>query len=554
MSKHWWQGAVAYQIYPRSFKDSNGDGIGDLRGIIEKLDYLADLGITMIWLCPVFASPMADNGYDISDYRAVNSEFGTMADMEELIREADKRGIKILLDLVLNHTSNQHPWFLSALADQKSKYRDYYIFRKPNNWRSIFGGPAWERAGTTGEYYLHLFAKEQPDLNWENPAMRKELYDMIHWWMDKGVAGFRIDAICQIKKDQSYRDLSPDAADGLADSSPCARNQKGLGFFLAEMRDAVFKPRNAFTVAEAYGIPPPELPDYIGENGFFSCVFDFSYTDVEQGVWHRRIRLKPYELRNMIFEVEKHVGAAGHGAPYFENHDQNRSPNRYLLPHQRTYEGKTTLAFLFFFLQGIPFIYQGQELGMMNYPWKHLDEFNDPATVDQYHRAILAGKTEEEAMEIAAYRSRDNARIPFSWNALDNAGFSSVKPWLPVNPDYKEINAEAQQGKSNTVLGVYKEMIRLRKEHSDLFCDGKLIPRFPENKTIIAYERKNEKERALVVCNFSDTGGTLNLKEGGIRDSVIWLSNSGKKGTRIQETITLTAFESLVLGVNSKEE
>jgi alpha-glucosidase len=550
MNDIWWQNLVVYQIYPRSFKDTNGDGIGDLPGIIQKLDYLQDLGINAIWLCPVFESPMIDNGYDISNYQVINPEFGTMDDMDTLIGEAKKRDIKVILDLVLNHTSDRHSWFLSALSDPESPYRDFYIFRTgkngeaPNNWRSNFGGSAWGRIEGSDDYYLHIFAPGQPDLNWENPVMRKTLYRMIDWWIDKGIAGFRIDAITYIKKDQSFPSLPADGPDGLADNTPCCLAFPGIEEFLAEMRDKTFKPRGVFTVAEANGLKPAHLEDFIGKDGFFSTYFDFSYADIDiqEGVWHKRHIFTRKELRDRIFENQAAVtSAGGHGAPYLENHDQPRSPDKYLTFAQQSFEGKTMLGLLYFFLPGTPFIYQGQELGMTNYPWKKLDEFNDVATIDQFNRAFEAGYSEQEAFSIAAYRSRDNARIPFPWSGEPNAGFSDARPWLPVHPGCISLNAENQKEKTGSVMNFYKKMIRLRKKYDKLFFYGSFIPQFLYDDVIFAYERHYKNKKILVVCNFSDRNIVLSMPRG-----KIVLGNCRAADTPLEGAYSLVPLEAFV--------
>ncbi|MDR0720005.1 MAG: alpha-glucosidase [Treponema sp.] len=557
----WWHNAVVYQIYPRSFKDSNGDGIGDIPGIIEKLDYLTELGINTIWLCPVCCSPMVDNGYDVSDYREINGEFGTLADLDLLIREADKRRIKVLLDLVLNHSSDKHEWFISATkairsGDTQNPYVDYYYFRqgkeRPNNWRSYFGGSVWERIEGTDHWYLHLYAKEQPDLNWETPALRRELYDMIYWWLDKGVAGFRIDAICNIKKESGFADLPVDGPDGLANCLKSCLAYPGIETFLAEMRDEVFERRQAFTVAEAAGVKPESLEKFIGKKGFFSTIFDFSYADIdiEPGFSYNKRHFFTYkELRGKILSSQIEIKKHGYGAPYLENHDQNRSPNKYLEEKERTFEGISLLGILYFFLQGIPFIYQGQELGMTNYPWKSIDEFDDVSAHDQYRRMLLAGLPEKESLQLVAYRSRDNARTPMLWNDSAHAGFSTATPWLPVHPDYKRINAEFQGKDCDSVLAFYKKMIRLRKGHQKLFVYGDFIPFLPEDENIIAYERTYEGEQVQVLCNFSPKTQKLPVKPG-----FIWLGNCRNTGDHIEGEITLAHLEACVIGNKNIEE
>lgn len=543
--------SVIYQIYPRSFADVNGDGVGDLRGIIGKLDYLKALGIDTVWLSPIFCSPMVDNGYDISDYRDIDPLFGGIADLEELIARAKERGIGILLDLVLNHTSNAHPWFQEALRNPASKYRDYYIFRKgengapPNNWRSNFGGSAWELDSATGEYYLHVFAKEQPDLNWENPALREELYDMIRWWLEKGVEGFRIDAISFIKKDPSFASLPPDGLDGLANAESRWLVYPGIEAFLAEMRDKAFAPYRAYTVAEANGVPHARLAEFIGENGYFSAVFDFSYTDIDlaDGNWHSLRPIPNATLRDAIFNSQQAVSAAGHGAVYFENHDQNRSPNKYLAPDEICYESVTMLGALYFFLQGTAFIYQGQELGVTNYPWKSLDQFNDVATVDQYHRALTAGFSAQDALAVVAHRSRDNARNPMLWNGGANAGFSEGTPWLPVHPDYPALCAAAQEGAPRAVLQFYRDMSALRRgELEELFFDGSIMPALAQYENIFAYRRARNGTTVLVVCNFQNKPTTLELPWGRVL-----LGNKRTVGELLSGQTQLAPFEAVVL-------
>jgi alpha-glucosidase len=554
----WWSGAIVYQIYPRSFRDSNGDGVGDLPGISSKLDYLADLGINTIWLCPVFDSPMVDNGYDVSDYEAIYPAFGTMEDMENLVREAGARGIRILLDLVVNHTSNKHPWFLSAVSDPASPYRDFYIFREgkngrpPNNWRSLFGGPVWEPVpGGDNRFYYHTFAVEQPDLNWENPKMRETLYAMIRRWLDKGAAGFRIDAIVYIKKEQTFPDAPVNGPDGLGSLDPWSRMYPGIEEFLREMRGKAFRGSDVFTVAEAMGIQEHHLESFIGKDGFFSTYFDFTHIelDIENGEWYLLKDVPPGKLRDTLYEVQKKICKAGYAAPYFENHDQNRSPDKFLKAGERTREGKTLLGTLFFFLRGIPFIYQGQELGMTNYPWKSMDEFNDVNTIDQYKRCRARGFTEEQAFKIAAQRSRDNARIPMLWDASPAAGFTSGKPWLPIHPDYKELNAENQARDGASVLAFYKKMIRLRKDHNDLFFKGEINPLPAGDDQLFVYERKHGGERALVLGNFADVPKTVDLRKTGTDSpGLVWLGNLRPSGTAVNGKITLEPKEALVVG------
>lgn len=542
---------IIYQIYPKSFCDKNGDGVGDLLGITEKLDYIAALGVDTIWLCPIFSSPMVDNGYDISDYQGIDPQFGTIEDLETLIAKAKERGIGVLLDLVLNHTSDRHRWFLEALGDPTSKYRDYYIFKKgangapPNNWRSNFGGSVWEPVPGSDEYYFHAFAKEQPDLNWENPALREELFSMIRWWLQKGVSGFRIDAISFIKKNQRFPVLPPDGPDGLCDPKGEWVVHPGIETFLAEMRDQAFAPFGAYTVAEANGVPHHRLSEFIGENGYFSAVFDFSYTDIDldNGNWYTGHPIQRAALREAIFASQQALCKAGHGALYLENHDQNRSPNKYLAPAERGFPGVSMLGVLYFFLQGNAFIYEGQELGLPNHPWKSLSQFDDVATHDQYRRAILAGFSEEDALAIVSHRSRDNARTPMLWDNTKNAGFSTATPWLPVHPDYARYCVETQENDPQSVLTFYRRMSSLRQgPYKQLFYDGGFAPAFCDTDNIFAYRRTHNGQCVLVVCNFQNAPCTLPLPGG-----TLLLGNLRENGSIESGTTELAPFEALVL-------
>lgn len=524
-NKAWWKEAVVYQIYPKSFQDSNGDGIGDLRGIIDRLPYIRDLGTNVIWLCPVYQSPMDDGGYDISDYYHINPMFGTDDDMDELIRRADDMGIKVLMDLVVNHTSDEHEWFQRALKDPDSKYADYYIFREtkdgkaPNNWRSYFGGPAWERVEGTNRFYLHAFSKKQPDLNWENPLLREEIYRMVNYWLDKGLGGFRIDAICNIKKRLEYGTFQPDGEDGLRYIGDWILHQPGIEIFLNELNERTFHVHNSMTVAEA-DVPEELLEQYIGEKGFFSMVFDFSYTDIDvpgTGEWFRPRRFTVSELRKNIFRSQKTVQEKGWGAVYLENHDQNRSANKYIPGRDIGYHSKTMLASLFLFLRGTPFIYQGQEIGMENIRMDTLDDYDDIATKGQYERALKAGLSKEEALAAVMQRSRDNNRTPMQWNGEKNAGFSSAeKTWLRVNSNYSRINVEQQEREENSVLKFYRELISLRRNsrYRQIIVDGMFLPYEVEEASVIAYQRILGGERLLAIHNFQNRESVVKIPKG----------------------------------------
>lgn len=530
MKKEWWQEEVVYQIYPKSFFDSNQDGIGDLRGITEKLDYLAGLGVTMLWVCPIYQSPMDDNGYDISDYKAIAPEFGSMEDLEELIQEAKSRGIKIILDLVINHTSDEHKWFQKALEDAGSPYHDYYIFKEgeqePNNWRSVFGGSVWEKVPGREEYYFHAFGKKQPDLNWENEELRKELYQMVNWWLDKGIAGFRVDAITFIKKDLTWQDREPDGADGLAKCAKASRNQPGIGEFLMELKEQAFCREQCVTVAEAPGVPYEELGDFIGEHGYFSMIFDFRYADLDiasGSEWFRRREWGIKELNEKIMASQMAVQEFGWSANFIENHDQPRAASKYLKSEAGNKKAVKTLAAMYFFLRGIPFIYQGQELGMVNFKRSSIREFDDLSSIDQYYRSMEEGFSKEEALHFVNLRSRDNARTPFPWDHGQYGGFSTAKPWIAMAEEFPAINAEAQMGDADSIFEFYKGIIQFRQKgpYRDCLIYGDIGP-IPSSGDVIAYKRYTESETIYCWFNFGGKACEELLPEGCVEP--IWQS------------------------------
>ena len=512
MNRQWWQKEIVYQIYPKSFNDSNGDGIGDIKGITEKLGYLSDLGVTMLWICPIYKSPMDDNGYDISDYFDLAPEFGIMEDLDELIEKASEKGIKIILDLVINHTSDEHKWFEEAIRNPESKYHDYYIFKEgeevPNNWRSVFGGSVWEKVNGRNEYYFHAFGKKQPDLNWENEEVRKSLYDMVNYWLEKGIAGFRIDAITFIKKGLTYKSLEADGVDGLVKCTKTSRNQPGIEKFLHELKRETFNKHNCVTVAEAPGVGYDELDDFIGEDGYFSMIFDFKYADLDiasGSEWFKRVPWTVKDLRERIMASQMAIQEYGWSANFIENHDQPRSTTKYLLEQQNNKEAIKMLGAMYFLLRGTPFIYQGQELGMTNFERKSIDEFNDISSIDQYYRSIQEGLSEEEALKVINLRSRDNSRTPFPWNSSEYGGFSKVKPWLGMIENYKEINAEAQVGQDDSIYEFYKKMIDFRQNsiYSECLIYGNITAIDTENDEVIAYTRKDGNETIYCYFNFS---------------------------------------------------
>ena len=574
LDKKWWQKEVGYQIYPRSFYDSNNDGIGDLNGITAKLDYLKELGITLIWVCPIFKSPMDDNGYDISDYYDVNPEFGTKEDLERLIKEAEKRGIKIILDLVINHTSDEHEWFLEALKNPESKYRNYYIFKRgknglpPTNWRSHFGGSAWETVeGAADEngnemYYLHLFTKKQPDLNWENPEVREELYKMVNYWLEKGIAGFRVDAINSIKKDENYLNLPVDGADGLAYNVKYTLNQPGIEEFLSKLAKETFKKYNCMTVAETPMLEYERYNDFIGEDGFFSMIFDFSYADLDMtkgGFYYSLRDIPTIELRNAIFESQLTQQKYGWGAPFLENHDLPRSLNKFFGEKANETNAKL-LGNVFFFLRGTPFIYQGQEIGMDNFVRKDISEFDDIASKDQYQRALGEKFSTEEALYFVNKRSRDNSRTPMQWDNSKNAGFSeneNIKSWIKLTGSQSITNVKNQLNDEKSIFAHYKKMIDLRQngKYSDCLIYGEFIPVPLENEKIIAYVRKYGNQKLLCISNFScqkqevklnDIAKVLGEKE--ITLGEILINNFDKIG-KDDKKLNLEGFQSLLVEI-----
>ena len=509
--KKWWQDKVAYQIYPKSFYDTNGDGIGDLPGIIEKLDYLKELGVDIVWLSPCYRSPLADQGYDISDYYDIDPRLGTMEDMDRLIAEAKKRDMYIVMDLVVNHCSDEHEWFKKACKDPDGKYGRFFYLRDkedgklPTNWRSYFGGSVWEDLPGTNKQYLHVFHKKQPDLNWENPELREEVYKNINWWLDKGLGGFRIDAIINIKKALPMHDYEPDREDGLCSINKMLEEASGIGEFLGEMRDRTFKPHDAFSVGEVFNAKDEELPDFIGNNGYFSSMFDFNETifgGSEKG-WYDCKEITPDDYKRCCFDTQAKMGDFGFVSNIIENHDEPRGVSHYIPEGDCCDTSKKMLAALNFMLRGLPFIYQGQELGMENIPFKSIDEVDDISTLDEYKVALDAGLTPEAALKAVARRSRDNARTPMQWTGEENAGFTAGTPWLRVNSNYTAINVEKETIDPNSVLNFYKKLIALRKdpEYKETVVYGALEPFMEDRHNLMAYYRKRDKT-LLVVGNY----------------------------------------------------
>ena len=551
MQKKWWHDKVAYQIYPKSFCDTNGDGIGDLRGIISKLDYLKELGVDIIWLSPIYKSPFVDQGYDISDYYVIAEEFGTMEEFDELLAEAKKRDMYLIMDLVVNHCSDKHEWFQKALADPDGPYADYFYFRKgkngnpPSNYRSYFGGNCWEPVPGSDKYYFHMFAKEQPDLNWENPKLREEIYRMINWWLDKGLAGFRIDAIINIKKDLAFPDMEPDGDDGLASCWRMVENVEGVDALLEDLKNHTFAKKDAFTVGEVFNIGVEDLPDFIGENGHFSTLFDFSahmLSDGEHG-WYDAPPISFDAWKKAITDSQMRVQNVGFEANIIENHDEPRGVSRFLPDYAQNADGAKMLGTVSVLLRGIPFIYQGQEIGMQNARWNSVDEFDDISTKDQYRVAREAGLSDAEALAVCSVMSRDNARTPMQWKDAPQAGFTSGTPWLKVNDNYPVINVEKEEGQLDSVLHYYRKLIALRKsgEYRELFTYGKFEPAYENADHVMAYYRILQGRRVLVAANFGTDTIELDWE---VPAKKVLLSN--KKRTNAENKLILEKCEVFV--------
>lgn len=540
-----WKESVIYQIYPRSFQDTNGDGIGDLQGIIKRLPYLKELGINMIWLCPVYDSPNDDNGYDIRDYFNIMQEFGTMEDMLKLISEAKKRDISIIMDLVANHTSDEHAWFLESRSKKNSAKRDWYIWKQgkdgkePTNWESIFGGSAWKYDENTEEYYLHAFSKKQPDLNWENPDVREAIYSIIEWWLDKGIVGFRLDAITFLKKNQEYPQLTPIENRPYSPASEVWLNQPGIMDFLQEMKQKALKPRNAVTVAEAPGVPVSQVKEYLDqEKGVFNMMFQFDHTELDiKGV--KRGELKKWELvdfKGALAKWQIETEAFGWMALFLENHDMVRSVSKFGDDGIYRVESAKMLAAYYMLMRGTPFIYQGQEIGMTNCVFNTIDEYRDVDSLNLYNIETAGGREKDEIMGYLSKKSRDNARTPMQWNKGYMAGFTSGAPWIKVNPNYTFINVEQSLKDENSILNFYKKLISLRKENKALIY-GTFREIFKESNDIGGYVRTLEDESLIVLCNFTEN----EVKIPKIDESFVILTN-----VKSHEKGVLKAFEVLI--------
>lgn len=555
MDKKWWKESVVYQIYPRSFKDSNGDGIGDLKGIIEKLDYLKELGIDVIWLSPIYKSPNDDNGYDISDYHDIMDEFGTLEDFDILLQEAHKKDIKIVMDLVVNHTSDEHKWFIESRKSKDNPYRDYYIWREkskdggaPNNWGSVFGGSAWEYDETTDMYYLHLFSKKQPDLNWDNPKVRNEIFDMMKWWLDKGIDGFRMDVISMISK-------TPEMPDGeiktglYGDPFPYCVHGPHVHDYLKEMNQKVLSKYDIMTVGETAGVTVEEAKKYAGyDRSELNMVFHFEHmelTNGEHGKWSNK-RFKLTDLKEVMDRWQKGLAGKAWNSLYLSNHDQPRAVSRFGNDSEQYREiSAKMLATFLHMLQGTPYIYQGEELGMTNVRFESIEDYRDIETLNAYDELIhKKGLDKDLVMDYIHHVSRDNARTPMHWDDSTNARFTTGTPWIKVNPNYKWINAKAQINDPNSVFNYYKKLIQLRKQHEIIvYGDYELL--LPDSEEIYAFIRKLGEERLLIVCNFTDKQVEFEIPEelkGCQKEILISNYDVDSIDTR-EEKITLREYE-----------
>lgn len=554
MEKRWWKESVVYQIYPRSFCDSNGDGIGDLNGITGKLDYLKELGIDVIWLSPVYKSPNDDNGYDISDYQAIMDEFGTMEDFDRMLATAHEKGIKIMMDLVVNHTSDEHKWFIESRKSTDNPYRDYYIWRPakedgslPNNWGSCFSGPAWEYDKTTDMYFLHLFSKKQPDLNWDNPAVRQDVFDMMNWWLKKGVDGFRMDVISLISKEPGLPDKEP-GINGYATFNVSA-NGPHVHEYLQEMRQKALNNADTITVGECSGVTLEEAKKYArSDEKELNMVFQFEHMDVDSdeksGKWTTK-KMDLRDLKNILTRWQKGLQDIAWNSLYWENHDQPRSVSRFGNDSDEYREiSAKMLATCIHMMQGTPYVYQGEELGMTNCPFNTLDNFRDLESINAFHELTEQGKmTEEDMMAAISYKGRDNARTPMQWDDSAYAGFSTANPWIMVNPNYTKINAKDQVNREDSVFKYYQKLIKLRHE-SELIVYGTYDLILDDDKDIYAYIRTLGDEKLIVYCNFSENTREVELPEEFTNGKVL-ISNY--IDAKVNHKITLRPYEAIVI-------
>ncbi|WP_264736976.1 glycoside hydrolase family 13 protein [Cytobacillus firmus] len=558
MKKQWWKESVVYQIYPRSFMDSNGDGIGDLQGIISRLDYLKELGIDVVWLSPVYKSPNDDNGYDISDYQDIMSEFGTMEDWEELLGEMHKREIKLIMDLVVNHSSDEHIWFAESRKSKDNPYRDYYIWREgrnrkePNNWGSNFGGSAWELDDKTGEYYLHLFSKKQPDLNWDNPELRNEIYNMMTWWLEKGIDGFRMDVVNFISKVEGLPDDEPKPGKKYASGSKYYRNGPRIHEYLREMNEKALSKYDVMTVGEMPGVTPERARQYTGESrNELNMVFQFEHVSLDNGP-NGKWNLKPldlYDLKTNLTKWQNELDEVGWNSLYFNNHDQPRSVSRFGNDGEHREKSAKMLATLLHMMKGTPYVYQGEEIGMTNVRFSGIEEYRDIETLNFYKEALNDGWTEDKALESIYAKGRDNARTPMQWDTSEHGGFSNGTPWIKVNPNYNEINVEKALKDPDSVFHYYKKLIELRKKN-EIIVYGKYNLIHAHHPEVYAYTRTLGNQILLVLCNFY--GGTPEVElPGNIQEKKFEALIGNYQDIKVSGTIKLRPYEAQVLLFNS---
>lgn len=551
MKKIWWKEAVAYQIYPRSFMDSNGDGIGDLQGVISKLDYLQDLGIDVVWISPIYRSPNDDNGYDISDYQDIMDDFGTMADFNLLLEEVHRRKMKLIMDLVINHTSDEHPWFIESRSSKDNPYRDYYIWhpgkdgKEPNNWESIFSGSAWEYDELTKEYYMHIFSKKQPDLNWENPLVREELYKMVNWWFDKGIDGFRVDAISHIKKVPQFPDLSNPDKKKYVPSMNGHMNREGIQVFLEELKQETFAKYDIMTVGEANGVNVDQAEEWVGaKTGKFNMIFQFEHLDL----WGKGAsgRLDIHALKKTLTKWQTGLDGVGWNALFLENHDQPRSVSTWGNDQDLRDKSAKCLAAMYFLMQGTPFIYQGQEIGMTNVKFDSIDDYNDVAIKNLYKSEREEGKSNVEILEVIWSSGRDNSRTPMQWNGHEsNGGFTTGTPWIKVNPNYVEINVEDALQDPGSIYHFYKKLINLRKENETLIY-GSYNLIIEDDDSIYAYTRTLGNDTFVVITNLFAERAEFILPKGlNAKDAVFCLGNYSVDSVELS-VLTLQPYEARV--------
>lgn len=552
MNKIWWKESVVYQVYPRSFMDSDSDGIGDLKGVTSKLDYLKELGIDIIWICPMYKSPNDDNGYDISDYQDIMDEFGTMDDFDELLNEIHKRGMKLILDLVINHTSDEHPWFIESRSSKDNPKRDWYIWRdgkkgkEPNNWESIFNGPAWKYDEKTGQYFMHIFSTRQPDLNWENHKVRDALYNMVNWWLEKGIDGFRIDAISHIKKKPGFPNMpNPKKLDYV----PCFKymmNVDGIDEFLTEFSQKTIKNYDVMTVGEANGVSLDDADKWVGEeSGYFNMIFQFEHLDL----WNKGPKgsIDVRSLKKILTKWQKGMEGRGWNALFLENHDQPRSVSSWGNANEYWKESAKMLAAMYFLMKGTPFVYQGQEIGMTNVTFPNITDYNDVGMVTFYHIERAKGVSHDEIMKIIWERGRDNSRTPMQWDTTHMGGFTTAdQTWLGVNPNYEKINVEEQLKDPDSILHFYKKLIRLRKDN-EVLVYGTYDLLLENHSKLVVYTRRWGTQKAVVICNFSEKETNFKVPNSlTYTSSELLVSNYSTEDSSITKRFTLKPYETRV--------